>query len=417
MLVDMLATKEAAQGASARQVRLAIFTSHPIQYQAPWFRALAKSSGLELKVFFSYMPNADQQGAGFGRAFEWDVPLLEGYCWETLQAYSFDWGPKALKGVSRGLVKAIRSFGPDAALVLGWHHPSLFQTIATCRLLHIPIVLRGESNGLRRRARYKRTAHRLLFSQCTAFLAIGLRNADLYKSSGVAPNKIVTAPYFVDNDWFLQQDKLHRPSRGAIREAFGIPPKSICFCFVGKLESKKRVLDFISALRIACSKREDISALIVGSGILEDAAKKEAERAGLPVTFAGFLNQSKISEAYVASDAIVLPSDYGETWGLVVNEAMVSWLPALVSDRAGCAHDLVIEGQTGFVFPFGDVEALAERMLELAADRNRLHEMGERARLHVLTNFSMQGAVEKTIEVVTSLCVNANRASPKRTNR
>lgn len=413
MLVDIQTKREVAQRAQTKQLRLAIFTSHPIQYQAPWFRALAKMPGLELKVFFSYIPNADQQGVGFGMAFEWDVPLLEGYHWEALQAYKFSGGPRALKGLARGLGKAIRSFRPDVALILGWHHPSLIQAIATCRMLHIPIVLRGESNGLRHRAHYKRVAHRMLFSQCTAFLAIGAGNADLYKSSGVAPDRIVTAAYFVDNDWFLEQDQSHRPSRHTIREAFGIPSKSVCFCFAGKLEPKKRILDFISALRIAGTMRKDISALIVGTGILEDAAKAEAEHAGIPVTFAGFLNQSKISEAYVAADAIVLPSDYGETWGLVINEAMVSGLPALVSDRVGCANDLVIDGQTGLVFPFGDVKALAQHMLNLAANRGRLHEMGARARSHVLAHFSMQEAVEKTIETV-ALCANADHASPKR---
>lgn len=417
MHVDIQTRREAARCAQSKQLRLAIFTSHPIQYQAPWFRALAQVPGLKLKVFFSYIPNADQQGVGFGRAFEWDVPLLEGYHWEALRAYNFPWGPKAFKGLMRGLPKAIRTFSPDVALILGWHHPSLIQAIATCRMLHIPIVLRGESNGLRHRARYKRAAHRLLFSQCTAFLAIGAGNADLYKSSGVAPDRIGTAAYFVDNDWFLEQDKSHRTSRNTIREAFGIPPKSVCFCFVGKLESKKRILDFISALRIAGTMRKDISALIVGTGVLEDAAKAEAERAGVAVTFAGFLNQSKISEAYVAADVIVLPSDYGETWGLVVNEAMVSGLPALVSDHVGCVNDLVIDGQTGLVFPFGDVKTLAQHMLNLAANRGRLHEMGERARSHVLTHFSMQEAVEKTIETATSCCANVERTSPKRAVR
>lgn len=403
MVPDKRVTIESERHYGRTPLRLAIFTSHPIQYQAPWFRALAQVSELELKVFFSYIPDAKQQGSGFGKAFEWDVPLLEEYCWEALQGIDPPaWSPSILKSTVRGLAKAIRTYKPDVALVLGWHHMSLIQAVFTCRMMHIPIVLRGESNGLRRRPFHKRALHRCLFAQCTAFLAIGSKNADLYKSAGVSSDKIVTAPYFVDNEWFLQQDKIYRPSRDAIRRAFGILPNSICFCFVGKLEPKKRILDFISAFRIAYAKRLDISALIVGTGLLENVAKTEVERTNIPVAFAGFLNQSEISRAYVAADVIVLPSDYGETWGLVVNEAMVSGCPAVVSDRVGCAYDLVLDGQTGFVFPFGDVKKFAQRMLDLAENRDELRAMGQRAKAHVLAQFSMAEAVEETLQAVSA---------------
>jgi glycosyltransferase involved in cell wall biosynthesis len=81
-----------------------------------------------------------------------------------------------------------------------------------------------------------------------------------------------------------------------------------------------------------------------------------------PASFTGFLNQTEISRAYVAADCLVLPSDHGETWGLVVNEALASGLPCLVSDACGCAEDLV--GQQ-FSFPMGDVGVLATKLERL----------------------------------------------------
>ena len=94
---------------------------------------------------------------------------------------------------------------------------------------------------------------------------------------------------------------------------------------------------------------------MVGSGELEGTCHQQAERRGLPVTFTGFLNQGEIADAYAAADALVLPSDSGETWGLVVNEAMACGLPAIVSDHVGCVADLVIHGQTGLIFPLDQV--------------------------------------------------------------
>ncbi|WP_425507198.1 glycosyltransferase family 4 protein [Thermomonas carbonis] len=96
--------------------------------------------------------------------------------------------------------------------------------------------------------------------------------------------------------------------------------------------------------------------------------------------FAGFLNQSEITAAYAAADCLVLPSDHGETWGLVVNEAMACGLPALVSDQVGCAVDLIVAGHTGDVFPCGDVAALSAMLARHGRNREGLADMGAAAR-------------------------------------
>jgi glycosyltransferase involved in cell wall biosynthesis len=85
-------------------------------------------------------------------------------------------------------------------------------------------------------------------------------------------------------------------------------------------------------------------------------------------SFAGFLNQTQISRAYVAADCLVLPSDSGETWGLVVNEAMASGLPCIISDSCGCATDLGNLGANK-VFPSGDQAAIADAIRKLQATK------------------------------------------------
>ena len=120
----------------------------------------------------------------------------------------------------------------------------------------------------------------------------------------------------------------------------------------------------------------------------------------LPVSFAGFLNQTEMPAAYVATDCLVLPSDYGETWGLVVNEAMACGKPALVSDRVGCGPDLITPGETGALFPFGDVPALAAQITALAANPPALVRMGQQARLRVMDGYSVQRAVSGVLDAV-----------------
>jgi glycosyltransferase involved in cell wall biosynthesis len=389
---------------STTSIRLAIFSSHPIQYQAPWFRALARAPGLTLRVFFSYIPDAKQQGVGFGKEFEWDIPLLDGYDWEVLPSFSIGHrNAPILKSTARGIARSLRAFQPDVALILGWHHVSLIQAIVKCRLMGIPIILRGESNSLQKRPIYKRLFHRFLFAQCSSFLAIGSRNSALYETNNVSKDNIYMARYFVDNDRFLSEFNKLYPMRTALRKAWGIRPGAICFCFVGKLEPKKRPLDFVAAFRIAYKRNNNIMGLVVGSGELANAVEAAAKADNLPMVFVGFLNQSEIPKAYVSADAIVLPSDYGETWGLVINEAMVAGIPALVSDRVGCADDLVLDGQTGCVFPFGDVNELARCMLSLAGDANFMRDLGLRAQSRVLSMYSTVEAVENTLNAVRHL--------------
>jgi len=115
-------------------------------------------------------------------------------------------------------------------------------------------------------------------------------------------------------------------------------------------------------------------------------------------SFAGFLNQTEVSDAYVAADVLVLPSE-SETWGLVVNEAMASGLPAVISDAVGCAPDLIVHGDTGFTFPACDARALATRLVEIAGmlkNRGRLASACQEK----VQNYSVDAAVLGTLEAV-----------------
>ncbi|RUM38208.1 MAG: hypothetical protein DSY58_02595 [Desulfobulbus sp.] len=96
----------------------------------------------------------------------------------------------------------------------------------------------------------------------------------------------------------------------------------------------------------------------------------------------------------------ILSSDYDETWGLVVNEAMVCCLPAIVSDRVGCGPDLVEEGITGSLYPFGDIQTLAARMLYMAENQERLLQMGKNAQRRVLQHYNVKKAVKGTLAAV-----------------
>ncbi|HEY3131053.1 MAG TPA: glycosyltransferase family 4 protein [Acidobacteriota bacterium] len=384
-------------------MKVSIFATHPIQYHVPWFRGLASRKEIRLKVHYALLPNSEQQGVGFGVPFDWDIPMLQGYQWEVLSNGA---AAPSLKGFFKsrvhGAARVLANEKPDVAILTGWNAFPLLQVLWAAVAMKIPVVVRGESNVMRPRPTWVHLAHRSLLSFYNGFLAIGKSNRAFYLLNGVAPERIFHCPYFVENDRFVRQLKRLNGDRDVLRSHWGIREDSTCFLFAGKLERKKRLMDLIEAVNRARASNPKIFLLVVGTGELMHEAQRKVQECRLPAAFAGFLNQTEITQAYCAADCLVLPSDYGETWGLVVNEAMACGLPALVSDRVGCGPDLVEENVTGAVFPCGDIAALAEMLVKLASDRAILPQMGQQARLKV-NSYSVENAVEGTLNAIRSV--------------
>ena len=381
-------------------MKLAIVATHPILSQVPWYRELAACEELNLKVYYALLPSPEQEGVDFDLDVTWNVPLLDGYSWEVLRntarspSLSGFFGSRT-PGVRACLARDL----PDAVIINGWYRLPLLQTLWACNKLKIPIMVRGDSNWLSRRPWWKRAIHRSLLSRFDAFLAVGRSNYEFYQENGVPAERIFMSPHFVDVERFRRQAELLRPMRMQVRREWGISDSELCVLFVGKLIPKKRVMDLLRACKIARASGASVKPLLVGSGVMENEVQEFAREMELPVILAGFLNQVEISRAYVAADCLVLPSDYGETWGLVVNEAMIHDLPVVVSDRVGCGPDLVQEGATGHVFPFGSEKALALILERLAADPISRRRMGLRAGLHI-QDYSPKRAAEGTLQAL-----------------
>lgn len=393
--------------------RLLIVTSHPIQYQAPWFRALHADGRLALQVLFLSLPDAHQQGVGFGHAFEWDVPLLEGYRWAK--------APSATGGIREGwwglrlgsAAKDLSAHAPDAVLITGWQNRGMLQCLRAARRLKLPVLLRAESNGLAPLGTARRLKNRWIAGHAQQLLPIGRANRRFYQTLGLEGRIGPKVPYFVDNEFFAERSRQRRAQAAEVRSSFEIPETAFCLVFAGKLIPKKRAQDLLAALEhVQRELAKPVHLLVVGTGPLDAELRAQAGAADLSVTFAGFLNQTEMPAAYAAADCLVLASDYGETWGLVINEGMACGLPAIVSDRVGCGPDLVTDGETGFIFRFADIDHLSRRLAEMAnlAEPER-RAMGERARERLFTHYSIERAVENTVTATLALARGRNEGA------
>lgn len=384
--------------------RVVIIATHPIQYHAPWYRELAKQDELEVTVLFGMQLDEKQQSQGFGTEFTWDIPLLDGYDWERLENQSANPGIGKFSGIDCPHIKdTLIRLKADVVILTGWQSKLLIQSLFAARSLKLAIIMRGESNAMYERVWYKRLLHRAMLSRIDAFLAIGSSNRLFYEKNAVSPEKIYSAPYFVENNRFQNSSKLSTEEMSNLRESLGIAKESFCFVYSGKLIDKKNVQEILSAFALFSTSNQNAHLLIIGDGVHKENLEQYAKTERLSVTFAGFINQTEIPKMYAIGDCFLLASNFGETWGLVVNEAMVCGLPAIVSDRVGCGPDLILEGITGFSYTFGQVEDLASKMREISMDRQISSQMGDAARHHVLENFDVKHTVAATKKAISDL--------------
>jgi glycosyltransferase involved in cell wall biosynthesis len=348
-------------------MRLAFVTSHPIQYYAPLFRALAKQ--LELVVFFAHRVTAsDQAKAGFGIEFDWDVELLSGYAHEFLRNVAAKPGLDHFFGCDTPQVgNRLSQSRFDAVVVQGWYLKTFIQTLVAAKRQGLPIIARGDSQLDTPRSPLKRGIKAGVFpfylKLFDAGLYVGERSRRYWTRYGYPHTRLFFSPHCVDTGWF--SSRATTQARKGMRARLGIGEQTRVALFAGKLVSFKRPVDAVTACALLKAGGRDVCLLVAGAGPLEKHISQAARSAGLPCKMLGFCNQSEMPQVYAAADALILPSDGRETWGLVANEALACGLPVVLSDAVGSAIDLAADRSVGRSFPMGDTNALADVLAEI----------------------------------------------------
>ena len=395
-----------------KQYKIAFLISHPIQYISPLFRELAKQPEVDLTVMYcSDESIRGMQDPGFGKDIKWDTDLLGGYRSIFLKNYSpFKTIFKPPLGlVNVGIFKEIRKNKYDALIVHGWHYATYWIAFIAAFISRIPVFIRSESplNQERLKSRWKifikKKVFGLLFKSVRGFLAIGVENRRFYEFYGVPRERIFHVPYSVDNERFINACYELEDSKDEIKKECGIPKDSTVILFSGKLSSKKRPMDLLRAY--AMCKDGNKALIFMGEGHLRNKLEAYVKGKKLKnVYFIGFKNQGEVAKYYAPSDIFVLPSGIGETWGLVVNEAMCFHLPVIVSNMVGCGEDLVGHGENGYIFKAGDIEGLANYLDKMISDEVLRKSMGKRS-FEIIQNYNYQADVEgvrKALSVMQS---------------
>ncbi|HMJ47613.1 MAG TPA: glycosyltransferase family 4 protein [Ferruginibacter sp.] len=383
-----------------KRKKLAIITTHPIQYNAPLFSLLQQRNGIEIKVFYTWGKTVLEKkyDPGFERDIEWDIPLLTGYEYVFVENTALEKGSHHYNGIDNPtIIDDIKSWGPDAILVYGWKFKSHLKVLRFFKG-KIPVLFRGDSiipgKSLKNTIRF--LFLKIIYRYIDVALYTGEKNRAYFEATGLKTHQLIFAPHAIDNKRFEPIDG-HKVKANRWKHELGIGLTDVVFLFAGKLESKKNPRLLLETFRnLGLS---GTALVVAGNGILEKDLKKEYSGES-NIYFLDFQNQSVMPSLYQMADVFVLPSQGpGETWGLAVNEAMASAKPVLVSDACGCTPDLVENGVNGYSFPRNDQEKLQVLVKTLVMDKDTLPSMGQSG-FNMIQGFSLEvlaGIIEKTV--------------------
>ncbi len=346
--------------------KIAIVTTHPIQYNAPLFGLITKEQEIELMVFYTWGASSveSKYDPDFGKVIEWDIPLLEGYNYSFVTNTSSDPGSHHFKGIiNPSLNREIEEWRPDVLWVWGWAFNSHFKVMRHFKG-KIPIWFRGDStlidehDGFSIRKIARRIFLTSLYRYVDKAFYVGTHNKAYFKKHRLKESQLIYAPHAVDNNRFSDESGEKTSRALEWRKELGYSESDFVILFAGKFEPKKNP-SFMMEISKEISNTK-VKFLMVGNGILE-AELKSSLRNDSRFVFLDFQNQSQMPILYRVADLFTLPSlGPGETWGLAINEALVSGTKVLASEFCGGAIDLITR-QNGMVFnPNTELKAVKE---------------------------------------------------------
>lgn len=327
--------------------RILLLTTIPSPYRFPSLRALASRAEIDLTVGFLMRadprwPWKERGGAlGFRHLF-----LAE------------------RGGQVRGTVRTILRMRSGVVIVGGWDQPAYLVVLALKWPLRYKVVLWSESTPRDRRPRdwLRETVKRAVVLWVDAILVPGSAAADYARSLGGA--RIVTAPNACDMDLFTPPTGEGEVGRESMGGANGQRPMAL---FVGRLASEKGI-DVLLRAWAEVERRLGADLVLIGSGPLEEALRSLQVQLRLQsVQWIPFIEPGELPAWYRRADVLVLPSR-SEPWGFVINEAMACGTPVIATDSCGAAHDLVVDGTTGWRVPAANPGLLADRLTAVLSD-------------------------------------------------
>jgi len=357
-----------------RPYRVLVLVTHVIPYGSSLFKLLASDPRLDLLVAYCSMQGAEPGiDPEFGIEICWDTPLLEGYPWIYVPNRSLRPRLGRFFGlVNYGLWTLIRSQSFDAVVIYtGYLCASFWITCFAAKSRGIPVLISSDSSSLHQRERkwWKTLIKPFILGRVYRYVDVLMAASqpvrDLAMQLGKPGEEIVIVCSGVNKDTWLA--RFTDFDRDAVRASWNVPNTAKVVLSCAKLQPWKRPLDLLRAFAQASVPGTYL--VFAGEGPQRPELEREAVSLGINdrVRILGFVNDSQLPGTYKAADLFVLPSEY-DPCPLVIPEAMFSGLPVLLSDAVTGRLEMIDPGNSGYPYPCGNTDALADLLRKILGD-------------------------------------------------
>jgi 1,2-diacylglycerol 3-alpha-glucosyltransferase len=354
----MSARLQQASIASHSPLHLALIVVSYGNYHLARARALTRTEGIETS-FIELVATVNQSPWWSGER-EFDRPMIR------ISDSSYEESP--MRDMSRKVVGVLSDIQPDVVIIAGYKDPPMRSAAQWARRNSRGVVLLSETTEWDFKRRWwLETVKRVWIRRHVDTAVVGGESHRSYAVKlGVDPDRIWDRYDVVDNNFFSGRCDALRAQGATARIHAGLPENY--FLYVGRLAPEKnleRLLRAYGTYRRAHS--QPWSLVIVGEGPQRERLfQVGCEERLHGVVWAGSKRGDELPAYYAFAGCFILPSSL-EPWGLVVNEAMASGLPVLVSNRCGSASELVRHGVNGFIFDPADVDEIGNLMSQIAS--------------------------------------------------
>jgi glycosyltransferase involved in cell wall biosynthesis len=316
------------------------------------------------------------------------------------------WRDASKLELARMVWNKLSEIDPDVVLVPGYYTVPGIAIALWARVHGAQSVLMTESCSFDHartgwKERVKSLGMRLLFNWAVAG---GRAHVEYLHQLGFPADRIVGFYDVVDNQMFREgTSALRAMDEVSMRTRYGLP-ESRYFVYVGRLAPEKNVQTLLASWIRYREAGGDWPLVLVGDG--PEAASLRAAAAASRFTsdvyFPGLKSSKQLLPFYAFAGCFVLPSSR-EPWGLVVNEAMASSLPVLVTSRCGCAQDLVAPGRNGFVYEANDEVGLSGLLMTMSSMDAEQHAALCAASAEIISGYSPQKLGQSIASIANSV--------------
>ncbi len=285
----------------------------------------------------------------------------------------------------------VNKFKPDAVNLPGYYEPAMNIVLFYCRMKSIKVIISSDSTeGDNPNVGWREALKRFVVTKAHGFFCYGSKSAEYICKLGMKPEHILVANNAVDNNRVEQVHAEALQTREAVKANYQL--RKYNFIYVGRLIGVKNLDNLLAAYKPLANT--DWGLIILGDGSEEAKLKRYVLDNQLDgVCFIEGQPWYDVPKILALADIFILPS-YSEPWGLVVNEAMASGLPVIVSNKCGSAYDAVFDDENGYTFDPYNVEELTEVFNKFVNNPEKITAFGQKSR-EIIKRFSPERVAQE----------------------